>query len=111
MYNCIRKDTLSHMITLLRTAEFDRWLKGVRDRVAQARIAQRLDAAVIGHFGDCEPVGDGISEMRIHVGAGYRVYFTRRAAVVYLLICGGDKASQQGDIKRAKQLLKLLPKE
>ena len=99
------------MNTLLRTAEFDRWLKGVRDRVAQARIAQRLDAAVIGHFGDCEPVGDGISEMRIHVGAGYRVYFTRRAAVVYVLICGGDKTSQQRDVKRAKQLLKLLPKE
>ncbi len=96
---------------LLRTAEFDRWLKGLRDRVAQARIAQRLDAAVIGHFGDCEPVGDGISEMRIHVGAGYRVYFTRRAAVVYVLICGGDKSSQQRDIKRAKKLLKLLPKE
>lgn len=99
------------MNTLLRTAEFDRWLKGLRDRVAQARIAQRLDAAVIGHFGDCEPVGDGISEMRIHVGAGYRVYFTRRAAVVYVLICGGDKSSQQRDIKRAKKLLKLLPKE
>lgn len=85
--------------------------QGVRDRVAQARIAQRLDAAVIGHFGDCEPVGDGISEMRIHVGAGYRVYFMRRAKVVYVLICGGDKSSQQRDIKRAKQLLKLLPKE
>ena len=99
------------MNTLLRTAEFDRWLKGVRDRVAQARIAQRLDAAVIGHFGDCEPVGDGISEMRIHVGAGYRVYFTRHAAVVYVLICGGDKSSQQRDIKRARRLLKLLPKE
>jgi putative addiction module killer protein len=99
------------MNTLLRTAEFDAWLKGVRDRVALARIAQRLDAAVIGHFGDCEPVGEGISEMRIHVGAGYRVYFTRRAKVVYVLICGGDKSSQQRDIKRAKQLLKLLPKE
>lgn len=99
------------MNTLLRTAEFDKWLKGVRDRVAQARIAQRLDAAVIGHFGDCEPVGAGISEMRIHVGVGYRVYFTRRAKVVYVLICGGDKSSQPRDIKRAKQLLKFLPKE
>jgi len=87
------------------------WLKGVRDRVALARIAQRLDAAVIGHFGDCEPVGDGVSEMRIHVGAGYRVYFTRRAKVVYVLICGDDKSSQERDIKRAKKLLKLLPKE
>jgi len=99
------------MYTLLRTTEFDQWLKSVRDRVAQARIAQRLDAAVIGRFGDCEPVGDGISEMRIHVGAGHRVYFTRRGAVVYLLICGGDKASQKRDIKRAKKLLQLLPKE
>jgi putative addiction module killer protein len=99
------------MNTLLRTDEFDTWLKRLRDRVAQARIVQRLDAAVIGHFGDCEPVGEGVSEMRIHVGAGYRVYFTRRAKVVYVLICGGDKASQKRDIKRAKQLLKLLQKE
>jgi putative addiction module killer protein len=99
------------MNTLLRTAEFDRWLKGVRDRVALARIVQRLDAAVVGHFGDCAPVGEGVSEMRIHVGAGYRVYFTRRSSVVYLLLCGGDKSSQQKDIKRAKKLLKSLPKE
>lgn len=99
------------MNTLLRTAEFDRWLRGLRDRVAQARIAQRLDAAVIGHFGDCEPVGEGVFEMRIHVGAGYRVYFARRAAVVYVLICGGDKASQQRDIKHAKRLWSSLPKE
>jgi len=99
------------MNTLLRTAEFDRWLKGVRDRVALARIAQRLDAAVVGHFGDCAPVGEGVSEMRIHVGAGYRVYFTRRGSAVYILLCGGDKASQKKDVKRAKQLLKLLPKE
>ncbi len=99
------------MNTLLRTAEFDRWLRGLRDRVAQGRIAQRLNAAVIGHFGDCEPVGEGVFEMRVHVGAGYRVYFARRAKVVYVLICGGDKASQQRDIKRARKLWKLLPKE
>ncbi len=99
------------MNTLLRTAEFDGWLRGLRDRVAQARIVQRLDAAVIGHFGDCEPVGEGVFEMRVHVGAGYRVYFVRRAAVVYVLICGGDKSRQKRDIKRAKNLWKLLPKE
>ena len=63
---------------------------------------------VVDHFGDCEPVGDGISEMRIHVGAGYRVYFTRRGNVVYLLLNGGTKSSQQRDIKRAKQMLKSL---
>jgi putative addiction module killer protein len=98
------------VVTLLRTAEFDEWLKSLRDRVAQARIAQRLDAAAIGHFGDCEPVGEGISEMRIHVGAGYRVYFTRQGPTVYVLVCGGDKAGQKRDIKRAKKLARLLPK-
>jgi putative addiction module killer protein len=67
-----------------------------------------LGSMVTGNFGDCEPVGDGISEMRIHVGAGYRVYFTRRGNVVYLLLNGGTKSSQQRDIKRAKQMLKSL---
>ena len=99
------------MNSLIRTEAFVAWLNTVRDRVALARILQRLDAAVIGQFGDCEPVGDGILEMRIHVGAGYRVYFTRRGKFVYLLFCGGTKASQARDIKRAKQMLKLLDKE
>lgn len=96
------------MNNLIRTAEFRLWLTSIRDKVARARIAQRLDAMVAGHFGDCEPVGEGISEMRIHVGAGYRVYFTRRGEVVYLLLTGGTKTSQQRDIKRAKQMLKML---
>jgi len=99
------------MNTLVRTAEFDTWLRGMRDLVARVRIAQRLDAAVIGHFGDCEPVGDGVSEMRIHIGAGYRVYFARRAKTVYVLLCGGDKSSQGRDIKHAKQMLKRMLKE
>ena len=96
------------MNTLIRTAEFSLWLTSVRDKVAFARIAQRLDAMVVGQFGDCQPIGEGISEMRIHVGAGYRVYFTRRGSVVYLLLNGGTKSSQQHDIKRAKQMQKLL---
>lgn len=96
------------MNTLIRTSEFDAWLLSLRDPIALARIAQRLDAMVTGNFGDCEPVGGGISEMRIHTGAGYRVYFTRRGEVVYLLLCGGTKAGQTRDIKRAKQMLKLL---
>jgi putative addiction module killer protein len=67
----------------------------------RARILARLDAAALGNFGDCAPVGAGVSEMRIHTGAGYRVYYTRRDSVVYLLLLGGDKSTQARDIKRA----------
>jgi putative addiction module killer protein len=63
-----------------------------------------LDAAAEGNFGDCEPVGEGASEMRVHVGPGYRVYFTRRGARVYLLLVGGSKASQKRDIKAALRM-------
>ena len=68
----------------------------------------RLDAAAAGNFGDCEPVGEGVSEMRIHVGPGYRVYYTRRAEVVYLLLLGGEKSSQKRDIKRAIEMARIL---
>lgn len=94
------------MITFLRTTEFDEWLTKLRDQVAKARILARIRSAEAGNFGDCEPVGDGISEMRIHIGPGYRVYFCRRENVVYLLLCGGDKSSQKRDIKEAKRILK-----
>lgn len=97
------------MHSFLRTQEFDNWLKDLRDGVAKARIAVRIRSAEQGNFGDCEPVGDGISEMRIHFGPGYRLYYTRRGEVVYLLLCAGDKSSQKRDIKRAKALLKGLP--
>ncbi len=97
-----------HMNTFLVTDEFDAWLTQLRDPVAKARIAVRIRSAELGNFGDCEPVGEGVSEMRIHVGAGYRLYYTRRGSVVYLLLCGGDKSSQKRDIKRAKALLKTL---
>ena len=90
----------------LRTAEFDAWLSGLRDKVGKARILQRLDAAQHGNFGDCAPVGEGVSEMRIHAGPGYRLYFTRRGEVIYLLLLGGDKSTQGRDIKRAKALAK-----
>jgi putative addiction module killer protein len=94
------------MNTFLRTVEFDDWLKALRDPIGKARIASRIRSAEQGNFGDCEPVGDGISEMRIHFGPGYRVYFTRKGGVVYLLLCGGDKSTQKKDIKQARTLLR-----
>jgi len=97
--------------TFLRTGEFDDWLFGLKDKIGRARILHRIRSAEHGNFGDCEPVGDGVSEMRIHVGPGYRAYFTRRAEVVYLLLLGGDKSSQKRDIKRAIEMARALNKE
>jgi putative addiction module killer protein len=99
------------MNTFLRTPQFDNWLKQLRDQVAKARILTRIRSAEAGNFGDCEPVGDGISEMRIHVGPGYRLYFCRRGKVVYLLLCGGNKSSQKRDIKESKAILRELGDE
>lgn len=83
---------------------FTEWLNGLRDKVAQARIRIRLRQVQAGNFGDSEPVGEGIIELRIHVGAGYRVYCGRHGKTVVLLLSGGDKSSQVADIKRAKEL-------
>jgi putative addiction module killer protein len=94
--------------TLIRTAEFADWLRQLRDPKGKARIISRLDSAALGNFGDCEPVGEGVSEMRIHTGPGYRVYFTRRGLVVYVLLLGGDKSSQKRDIRRAMQMAREL---
>jgi putative addiction module killer protein len=82
---------------------FTEWLDSVRDKVAQARIRIRLRQVQAGNFGDCEPVGEGVSELRVHVGAGYRVYCGRHGKTIVLLLCGGNKNSQANDIKRAKQ--------
>ena len=91
--------------------EFDVWLVGMKDHIGKAQIALRLDRAAKGNFGDCEPVGEGVSEMRIHYGPGYRVYFTRRDSVVYLLLLGGDKSTQKRDIKHAIEMASTLSKE
>jgi len=87
------------------------WLVGLKDHVGKAQIALRLDRAAKGNFGDCESVGEGVSEMRIHYGPGYRVYFTRRDSVVYLLLLGGDKSTQKRDIKHAIEMARILSKE
>jgi putative addiction module killer protein len=83
---------------------FTEWLDTLRDKVAQARIRIRLRRIQAGNFGDCEPIGEGVTELRVHVGAGYRVYFGRYGKSVVILLCGGDKRSQTADIKQAKTL-------
>ncbi len=98
------------MNTFLRSDEFDAWLSKLKDKIGRARIVHRIRSAEHGNFGDCEPVGEGVSEMRIHVGPGYRVYFTRRAELVYLLLVGGDKSSQKRDIKRDIEMTHTLEK-
>ena len=87
------------MIEVRRTTEFDRWIDGLRDRVARARIMIRIDRLALGNPGDVKPVGEGISELRIAYGPGYRVYFVQRG-------CGGDKSSQSRDIDRALSIAK-----
>ena len=96
------------MNTIVRTDIFDVWLSKLKDVRAKALIIKRIRSAEYGNFGDCEPVGAGVSEMRIHSGPGYRVYFTRVGEVVYVLLCGGTKRRQQRDISRAKGLARLL---
>ncbi|MFA6971632.1 MAG: type II toxin-antitoxin system RelE/ParE family toxin [Gallionella sp.] len=99
------------MNTFLVSDEFNGWLAGLKDSVGKAIITKRIRAAETGRFGDCEAVGEGVSEMRIHYGPGYRAYFTRRGKVVYLLLLGGDKSTQKRDIKRACEMARTLPKE
>lgn len=99
------------MNRFLRSDEFDAWLGALKEKIARARIVQRIRSAEYGNFGDCESVGEGVSEMRIHVGPGYRVYFTRRGDLIYLLLLGGDKSSQKRDIKRALAMARTLDAE
>ena len=99
------------MNTLLQSPEFASWLAGLKDLSGRARIADRIVRAEAGNFGDCSSVGEGVSEMRVHYGPGYRIYFTRRGEVVYLLLIGGDKSTQSQDIARAKAMLSMIPKE
>lgn len=92
------------MYTILRSKEFDKWLQKLKDSKGKARILARIKSAELGNLGDAKPVGSGISEMRIHYGPGYRVYFTRRGKQLILLLIGGDKSSQKRDIQKAKAL-------
>ena len=96
------------MIEVRQTELFENWLEGLRDRRAKARVQVRIDRMELGNFGDVAPVGEGVRELRIHYGPGYRVYFVQRGQVVVVLLSGGDKRSQDSDIKKAKELAKQL---
>jgi putative addiction module killer protein len=99
------------MIDFERSRAFADWLDSLKDIIGKARIIARLRAAEHGNFGDCEPVGGAVYEMRVYYGPGYRMYFTRRGEVVYLLLVGGDKSTQKRDIKRAIQMAQNLGNE
>jgi putative addiction module killer protein len=92
---------------LVRSRDFDAWLRDLLDHQAKAKVLARLNRAGLGNLGDWDAVGSGVSEMRVHCGAGYRVYFVRDNMTIYLL-AGGSKDSQRRDIERAKELAKAL---
>jgi putative addiction module killer protein len=91
-----------------KTEVFDKWLKKLRDRKAVLAIAKRLDRAITGNFGDAASVGEGISEIRIFVGPGYRLYYTIRKHTIILMLCGGDKSTQEKAIQKAKKIAKAV---
>ncbi|PIE41214.1 MAG: addiction module killer protein [Gammaproteobacteria bacterium] len=82
------------------------WLRGLRDSKAKAKIIMRVDKMELGLFGDVDSIGEGLSELRIHYGPGYRVYYGKEGQQVYLLLCGGDKSTQSKDINKAKEYWK-----
>jgi putative addiction module killer protein len=92
------------MIEVRRTETFDRWLRKIGDANARARIQVRIDRLARGLFGDVKDIGNGLSELRIDYGPGYRVYVMRRGNVLIILLCGGDKRTQNNDIKVAKAI-------
>ena len=93
-------------LRLVETTTFSRWLTGLKDYRAKAAIVLRLKQISVGQWGDVKSVGGGVSELRWHIGPGYRVYFTRKGDHIVLLLAGGDKSSQARDIAKAKALVK-----
>ncbi len=96
-------------MNLIQTTEvFDTWFVGLKGKQAMRRVQVRIDRAEDGNFGDCEPVGEGVSEMRIHYGPGYRVYFVQRGMEIVVLLAGGNKSTQSKDIKAALEIARQL---
>jgi putative addiction module killer protein len=99
------------MFFIEKTTEFDKWLRKLNDLKAKARILLRIQKLENDeHFGDCKPVGDGIQEMRVNFAKGYRVYFKENNGKIIVLLIGGDKSTQQKDIKKAKEIWEKIKK-
>lgn len=96
------------MIEVRQSAVFSKWLAGLRDHDVYARIVVRIRRLELGNPGDAKSVGNGVSELRIAYGPGYRLYFARQGETIVVLLCGGDKSTQSRDIARAKQMAKEL---
>jgi putative addiction module killer protein len=96
------------MIEVRQTDKFKSWRAALKDAVTRRRIGARIDRLSFGNFGDVKSLGDGVSELRLDFGPGYRLYFAKRGEALVILLCGGDKASQSRDIARAKLLLQQL---
>jgi putative addiction module killer protein len=92
------------MVDVVRSATFDQWIRKLKDRRAAARVQVRIDRLIQGNPGDVRPVGGGISELRIPYGPGYRVYYLQEGQRLIILLCGGDKSTQSGDIAQAKEI-------
>ena len=99
------------MNSINRTEQFNQWLAALKDIKGKAQILTRIKRASLGNFGDTKPLSDGVSEMRIHFGPGYRVYYAREGRTIYLLLSGGDKSTQSKDIKTAIAMWKQIQKE
>jgi len=99
------------MITVRETENFKKWMRTLKDRIAQSVISARIRRISGGNFGDSRSVGDGVSELRIDYGSGFRVYFTRRGQEIVILLCGGDKSTQNRDIETAKRIAQNIEEE
>ena len=98
--------TVKNHVTPEGKAPFEEWIRGIKDKRTVARILQRIDRVRLGNFGDCHSVGDGVYELRVHFGSGFRVYFGMTGIQLVILLCGGDKGSQKKDIAAAQEYWK-----
>ena len=101
-------DTFSAVIEIRQTEEYANWFKRLRNREARARILTRIRRLSLGNPGDVKPVGEGVSEMRIDFGPGYRIYFSQQGETLVVLLAGGDKKTQKQDVKMAQELARGL---